>query len=200
MAAPIVLALGTVVRVAVRAIPKGVKALVRSASKASKRKSNKKANSKNKDKARKNENDRLNDWRDRISDWFSKNVKNVEKTQTKQQETKEPDVRVKNDHIDIDNQGFIKKKFFYKKQKFTENKVLNDILNDLSKNNKLKEHNLNELQNRIDFTFNKLLRNKELKHIKENLKNNKDNFSNVQVSKFPEPDASESSPSIRDFF
>ena len=200
MAAPLVLAVGTVVRVAARAIPKGVKALVRSASKASKRNSNKKANSKNKDKARKNENDRLNDWRDRISDWFSKNVKNVEKTQTKQQETKESDVRVKNDHIDIDNQGFIKKKFFYKKQKFTDNKVLNDILNDLSKNNKLKEHNLNELQNRIDFTFNKLLRNKELKHIKENLKNNKDNFSNVQVSKFPEPDASESSPSIWDFF
>ena len=201
MAAPIVLAAGTIVRVAVRAIPKGAKALIRSASKAFKRKSNKKPNSKNKDKARKNENDKLNDWIDKISDWVFKNVKNVEKTQAKQQETKEVGVRVKNDHIDIDNQGFIKKKFFYKKQKFTENKVLNDILNDLSKNNKLKEHNLNELQNRIDFTFNKLLRNKEIKHIKEDFKNNKkDNFSNVQVSKFPEPNTSESSPSIWDFF
>ena len=204
MAAPIVLAIGSVARVAISGITKGVKSLTRGASKALKRKSNRKPNPKDKDKARENENDKLNNWSDRISDWFSTNVKNSEKTQAKQQETKDADIiRAKNDHIDIDNQGFIKKKFFYKKQKFSDNKVLNDVLNDLSKKNKLKEHNLNELQNRIDFTFNKLLRNKEIKSVKDNFKNNKNNkddLSNVQVSKFPEPDASESFPSIWDFF
>ena len=179
MAAPIVLAVGAVARVAISGITKGVKSLTRGASKALKRKSNRKPNPKDKDKARENENNKLNNWSDRISDWFSTNVKNSEKTQAKQQETKEADIiRAKNDHIDIDNQGFIKKKFFYKKQKFSDNKVLNDVLNDLSKKNKLKEHNLNELQNRIDFTFNKLLRNKEIKSVKDDFKNNKNKDNN----------------------
>ena len=63
---------------------------------------------------------------------------------------------------------------------------MNDVLNDLNKKNKLRQHKINELERKIDFTFNQYL-TKDIQKVKQEFKYNlaKNDF---KISKFPEPE------------
>lgn len=138
--------------------------------------------SKPKSDIRKNNQRKVKEWSERILRWFESNTKNKENN-TKIIQINEQNLTKNNKTNKI--QEFIPKRFFYKNKHFSDNKVLNDVLNDLNKKNKLRQHKINELERKIDFTFNQHL-TKDIQKVKQEFKYNlaKNDF---KFSKFPEP-------------
>lgn len=138
--------------------------------------------SKPKSEIRKNNQRKVKEWSERILRWFESNTKNKENnTKIIQINEQNPTKNTKTNKI----QEFISERFFYKNKRFSDDKVLNDVLNDLNKKNKLRQHKINELERKIDFTFNQYL-TKDIQKVKQEFKYNlaKNNF---KISKFPEP-------------
>lgn len=183
-------------RVGISGVSKGVKYF----SKFFKRKPSKTKTSKPKSEIRKENHRKVKKWYERISDWFLSNSK---ETQENQRENKakitsineqNPTKNVKPNKI----QEFISKRFFYKNKRFSDNKVLNEVLNDLNKKNKLRQHRIDEIENKIDFTFNEFL-NKDIQKVRQEFKTNlaKNNFI---LPKFPEPEPLENESIDFDFY
>ena len=139
--------------------------------------------SKPKSNIRKNNQRKVKEWSERILRWFESNTKN------KQNNSKIIQINEQNLTKNTKTnklQEFIPERFFYKNKRFSDDKVLNDILNDLNKKNKLRQHKINELERKIDFTFNQYL-TKDIQKVKQEFKYNlaKNDF---KISKFPEPE------------
>ena len=139
--------------------------------------------SKPKSEIRKNNQRKVKEWSERILRWFESNTKN------KQNNTKIIQINEQNLTKNAKPnklQEFIPERFFYKNKRFSDDKVLNDVLNDLNKKNKLRQHKINELERKIDFTFNQYL-TKDIQKVKQEFKYNlaKNDF---KISKFPEPE------------
>lgn len=139
--------------------------------------------SKPKSDIRKNNQRKVKEWSEKILRWFESNTKNKENNfkiiQTNKQNLTK---KTKTNKL----QEFIPERFFYKNKRFSDDKVLNDVLNDLNKKNKLRQHKINELERKIDFTFNQYL-TKDIQKVKQEFKYNlaKNDF---KISKFPEPE------------
>ena len=139
--------------------------------------------SKPKSDIRKNNQRKVKEWSERILRWFESNTKNKENnTKIIQINEQNPTKKTKTNKL----QEFIPERFFYKNKRFSDDKVLNDVLNDLNKKNKLRQHKINELERKIDFTFNQYL-TKDIQKVKQEFKYNlvKNDF---KISKFPEPE------------
>ena len=139
--------------------------------------------SKPKSEIRKNNQRKVKEWSERILRWFESNTKNKENnTKIIQINEQNPTKKTKTNKL----QEFIPERFFYKNKRFSDDKVLNDVLNDLNKKNKLRQHKINELERKIDFTFNQYL-TKDIQKVKQEFKYNlaKNYF---KISKFPEPE------------
>lgn len=151
--------------------------------------------SKPKSDIRKNNQRKVKEWSERIFRWFESNTKN-NKNNTKiiQINEQNPTKNSKTNKI----QEFISERFFYKNKRFSDDKVLNDVLNDLNKKNKLRQHKINELERKIDFTFNQYL-TKDIQKVKQEFKYNlaKNDF---KISKFPEPEPLENESFDFDFY
>ena len=139
--------------------------------------------SKPKSDIRKNNQRKVKEWSERILRWFESNTKNKENN-TKIIQINEQNLTKKTKTNKL--QEFISERFFYKNKRFSDDKVLNDVLNDLNKKNKLRQHKINELERKIDFTFNQYL-TKDIQKVKQEFKYNlaKNDF---KISKFPEPE------------
>lgn len=139
--------------------------------------------SKPKSDIRKNNQRKVKEWSERILRWFESNTKNKENN-TKIIQINEQNLTKKTKTNKL--QEFIPERFFYKNKRFSDDKVLNDVLNDLNKKNKLRQHKINELERKIDFTFNQYL-TKDIQKVKQEFKYNlaKNDF---KISKFPEPE------------
>ena len=139
--------------------------------------------SKQKSEIRKNNQRKVKEWSERILRWFESNSKNKENN-TKIIQINEQNLTKKTKTNKL--QEFIPERFFYKNKRFSDDKVLNDVLNDLNKKNKLRQHKINELERKIDFTFNQYL-TKDIQKVKQEFKYNlaKNDF---KISKFPEPE------------
>ena len=139
--------------------------------------------SKPKSDIRKNNQRKVKEWSERILRWFESNTKNKENN-TKIIQINEQNLTKKTKTNKL--QEFLPKRFFYKNKRFSDDKVLNDVLNDLNKKNKLRQHKINELERKIDFTFNQYL-TKDIQKVKQEFKYNlaKNDF---KISKFPEPE------------
>ena len=139
--------------------------------------------SKPKSDIRKNNQRKVKGWSERILRWFESNTKNKENNSKIIQTNKQNLTKnAKPNKL----QEFIPERFFYKNKRFSDDKVLNDVLNDLNKKNKLRQHKINELERKIDFTFNQYL-TKDIQKVKQEFKYNlaKNDF---KISKFPEPE------------
>ena len=139
--------------------------------------------SKPKSEIRKNNQRKVKEWSERILRWFESNTKNKENnTKIIQINEQNPTKKTKTNKL----QEFLPERFFYKNKHFSDDKVLNDVLNDLNKKNKLRQHKINELERKIDFTFNQYL-TKDIQKVKQEFKYNlvKNDF---KISKFPEPE------------
>lgn len=139
--------------------------------------------SKPKSDIRKNNQRKVKEWSERILRWFESNTKNKENnTKIIQINEQNPTKKTKTNKL----QEFLPERFFYKNKRFSNDKVLNDVLNDLNKKNKLRQHKINELERKIDFTFNQYL-TKDIQKVKQEFKYNlaKNDF---KISKFPEPE------------
>ena len=139
--------------------------------------------SKPKSDIRKNNQRKVKEWSERILRWFESNTKNKENN-TKIIQINEQNLTKKTKTNKL--QEFLPERFFYKNKRFSDDKVLNDVLNDLNKKNKLRQHKINELERKIDFTFNQYL-TKDIQKVKQEFKYNlaKNDF---KISKFPEPE------------
>lgn len=139
--------------------------------------------SKRKSDIRKNNQRKIKEWSERILRWFESNTKNKQNN-TKIIQINEQNLTKKTKTNKL--QEFISERFFYKNKRFSDDKVLNDVLNDLNKKNKLRQHKINELERKIDFTFNQYL-TKDIQKVKQEFKYNlaKNDF---KISKFPEPE------------
>lgn len=139
--------------------------------------------SKPKSDIRKNNQRKVKEWSERILRWFESNTKNKENnTKIIQINEQNPTKNTKTNKL----QEFLPERFFYKNKRFSDDKILNDVLNDLNKKNKLRQHKINELERKIDFTFNQYL-TKDIQKVKQEFKYNlaKNDF---KISKFPEPE------------
>ena len=139
--------------------------------------------SKPKSDIRKNNQRKVKEWSERILRWFESNTKNKQNnTKIIQINEQNPTKKTKTNKL----QEFLPERFFYKNKRFSDDKVLNDVLNDLNKKNKLRQHKINELERKIDFTFNQYL-TKDIQKVKQEFKYNlaKNDF---KISKFPEPE------------
>lgn len=151
--------------------------------------------SKSKSDIRKNNQRKVKEWSERILRWFESNTKNKENnTKIIQINEQNPTNNPKTNKI----KEFISERFFYKNKRFSDDKVLNDVLNDLNKKNKLRQHKINELERKIDFTFNQYL-TKDIQKVKQEFKYNlaKNDF---KISKFPEPQPLENDSSDFNFY
>ena len=139
--------------------------------------------SKPKSDIRKNNQRKVKEWSERILRWFESNTKNKQNN-TKIIQINEQNLTKKTKTNKL--QEFLPERFFYKNKRFSNDKVLNDVLNDLNKKNKLRQHKINELERKIDFTFNQYL-TKDIQKVKQEFKYNlaKNNFI---LPKFPEPE------------
>ena len=139
--------------------------------------------SKPKSDIRKNNQRKVKEWSERILRWFESNTKNKQNN-TKIIQINEQNLTKKTKTNKL--QEFLPERFFYKNKRFSNDKVLNDVLNDLNKKNKLRQHKINELERKIDFTFNQYL-TKDIQKVKQEFKYNlaKNDF---KISKFPEPE------------
>ena len=139
--------------------------------------------SKPKSDIRKNNQRKVKEWSERILRWFESNTKNKQNN-TKIIQINEQNLTKKTKTNKL--QEFLPERFFYKNKRFSDDKVLNDVLNDLNKKNKLRQHKINELERKIDFTFNQYL-TKDIQKVKQEFKYNlaKNDF---KISKFPEPE------------
>lgn len=183
-------------RIGISGASKGAKYL----SKFFKRKPSKTKTSKPKSEIRKENQRKVKKWYERISDWFLSNSKETQENQ-RENEAKITSINEQNPTKNPKPnkiQEFIPKRFFYKNERFSDNKVLNEVLNDLNKKNKLRQHRIDEIENKIDFTFNELL-TKDIQKVRQEFKANlaKNNFT---VSKFPEPEPLENESSNIDFY
>ena len=139
--------------------------------------------SKPKSDIRKNNQRKVKEWSERVLRWFESNTKNKQNnTKIIQINEQNPTKKTKTNKL----QEFLPERFFYKNKRFSDDKVLNDVLNDLNKKNKLRQHKINELERKIDFTFNQYL-TKDIQKVKQEFKYNlaKNDF---KISKFPEPE------------
>ena len=139
--------------------------------------------SKPKSDIRKNNQRKVKEWSERILRWFERNTKNKQNN-SKIIQINEQNLTKKTKTNKL--QEFLPERFFYKNKRFSDDKVLNDVLNDLNKKNKLRQHKINELERKIDFTFNQYL-TKDIQKVKQEFKYNlaKNDF---KISKFPEPE------------
>lgn len=117
---------------------------------------------KNTKQARAGRNNRLRRWGRRIGRWlrnlFRNNVEDVQETPKVIETQETPKVKEEEEEEEKqEKQGYIKRKFFYKEEKFSENKLFNRVLNDYNRKNELKNFKLKEIDERIDFIFNKVL-------------------------------------------
>lgn len=151
--------------------------------------------SKPKSDIRKNNQRKVKEWSERILRWFESNTKNKQNnTKIIQINEQKLTKNTKTNKL----QEFIPERFFYKNKRFSNDKVLNDVLNDLNKKNKLRQHKINELERKIDFTFNQYL-TKDIQKVKQEFKYNlaKNDF---KISKFPEPEPLENDSIDFDFY
>ena len=139
--------------------------------------------SKPKSDIRKNNQRKVKEWSERVLRWFESNTKNKQNnTKIIQINEQNPTKKTKTNKL----QEFIPERFFYKNKRFSDDKVLNDVLNDLNKKNKLRQHKINELERKIDFTFNQYL-TKDIQKVKQEFKYNLVK-NDLKISKFPEPE------------
>ena len=198
MAAPLILFIARVGGAAARGAGKGAGKLIKGGARVFRRKPKAKL-PKDTKKARFSRLNNLRRWGKLISKWFGKNteeqLKHLERTKSPQNAPNSS--KSKASYKDIEHQGFIRKKFFYKKQKFSDNKVLNDVLNDLNRKNKLKEHKISEVDARIDYIFNRHLLNQELKNARGKFFT-KERRINPTIDEFPEPEQEDEEGSLWD--
>lgn len=198
MLAPLLKFIAKIGSVAVKGAGQGSEKLIKGAARVFRRKPKAKL-PKDTNKAKSSRLNNLKRWSKLISDWFGKNTKEQLKhlKHPKSAQNAPNSSNPKATHKDIEYQGFIRKKFFYKKQKFSNNKVLNDVLNDLNRKNKLKEHKITEVDAKIDYIFNRHLLNQELKKAKGKFFT-KERRLNPTIDEFPEPEQEKEDSSLWD--